>query len=117
MRIIARSDVRNCNSVLTTPLHSLDIESHQSLKLYSIRSPTIVTSKTCIFEAGRSKAVLLLWIIYVISVLFLLYFCARLFIDALWSPVGKGLTYWLSFVMSNCEIVTFSLVSWVRCGA
>ena len=29
---------------------------------------------------------------YVISVLFLLCFRARLFIDALWSPVGKGLT-------------------------
>ena len=27
---------------------------------------------------------------------------------------GKGLTFWLSFVMSNCEF-TFSLVS-VRCG-
>ena len=65
----------------------------------------------------RSKAVLLLWIIYVISVLFLLCFRARLFIDALWSPAGKGLTSWLSFVMSNCEVVTFPLVSWVRCGA
>ena len=54
----------------------------------------------------------------------LCYFCiillcilARLFIDALWSPVGKGLTSWLSFVMSNCEVVTFPLVSWVGCGA
>ena len=28
----------------------------------------------------------------------------RLFIDALWSPAGKGLTSWLSFVMSNCEV-------------
>ena len=28
-----------------------------------------------------------------------------------------GLTSWLSFVMSNCEVVTFPLVSWVRCGA
>ena len=54
-----------------------------------------------------SKAVLLLWIIYFISVLFLLSFPARLFIDALWSPAGKGLTSWLSFVMSNCEVVTF----------
>ena len=27
---------------------------------------------------------------------------------------GKGLTSWLSFVMSNCEVVTFPLVSWVR---
>ena len=49
----------------------------------------------------------LLWIIYVISVLFLLCFRARLFIDALWSPAGKGLTSWLSFVMSNCEVITF----------
>ena len=57
-------------------------------------------------------AVLLLWIIYAISVLFLLCFCARLFIDALWSPAGKGLTSWLSFVMSHCEVVTFPLVSW-----
>ena len=42
--------------------------------------------------------------------------CARLFICALWSPAGKGLTSWLSFVVSNCEFVTFPLVSWVRCG-
>ena len=32
---------------------------------------------------------------------------AWLFIDAMWSPAGKGLTYWLSFVMSICESVTF----------
>ena len=62
------------------------------------------------------KAVLVLWIIHVISVLFLLCFCVHLFIDALWSSAGKGLTSWLSFVMSNCEFVTFPLVSWVRCG-
>ena len=42
---------------------------------------------------------------------------ARLFINALWSPAGKGLTSWLSFVMSNSEVVTFPLVSWVRCCA
>ena len=48
---------------------------------------------------------------------FLSCFCygsARLFIDALWSPAGKGLTSWLSFVMSNCEVVSFPLVAWVR---
>ena len=39
-----------------------------------------------------------------------------LFICALWSPAGKGLTSWLSFVVSNCEFVTFPLVSWLRCG-
>ena len=47
---------------------------------------------------------------------FLLCFGARLFIDAFVSPAGKGLTSRLSFVMSNCEVVTFPLVSWVRCG-
>ena len=52
----------------------------------------------------------------------LCYFClvlcfhARLFINALRSPAGKGLTSWLSFVMSNCEFVTFPSVSWVRSG-
>ena len=37
----------------------------------------------------------------------LLCFLARLFFDGLWSPAGKGLTSWLSFVMSNSEFVTF----------
>ena len=69
------------------------------------------------YFTDRSKAALLLLIIYVISVLFLLCFRARLFIDALWSPAGNGLTSWLSFVMSICEFVAFPLVSWVRCGA
>ena len=50
------------------------------------------------------------------SVLCFLCLCARLFICALWSPAGKGLASWLSFLVSNCEFVTFSLVSWVRCG-
>ena len=52
-----------------------------------------------------------------VSGLFSLCLRARLFIDALWSPAEKGLTSWLSIVMSNCEVVTFPLVSWVRCGA
>ena len=50
---------------------------------------------------------------YVISVLCLLRFRARLFIDALWSSAGEGLTSWLSFVKSNYEFVIFPLVSWV----
>ena len=68
------------------------------------------------YFTDRSKAVLLLWIFNVIYVLFLC-FRARLFINAMWSPAGKGLASWLSFVMSYCEVVTFPLVSWVRCGA
>ena len=31
----------------------------------------------------------------------------RLFIAALWSPAGKGLTSWRLFVMLNCVFVTF----------
>ena len=42
--------------------------------------------------------------------------CARLFLCVLWSPAGKGLTSWLSFVVFNCELVSFQLVSLVRCG-
>ena len=52
-----------------------------------------------------------------ISVLYLLCFRARLLFDALQSPAGKRLTSWLSFWMSNCEVVTLPLVFWVRCGA
>ena len=51
----------------------------------------------------------------VIPVLLSLCLHARLFIGALWSPAGKGLTSLLSFVMSNCEAVTLPLVSWVSC--
>ena len=49
----------------------------------------------------------LLWIICVISVLRV----------CLLMPFSHLLASWLSFVMSNCEVVTFPLVSWVRCGA
>ena len=53
---------------------------------------------------------------YVLSVLCLLCLCVRLFICALWSPAGKGLTSWLPFVVTHCEFVTYSLEPWVRCG-
>ena len=43
------------------------------------------------------------------SVLCLLCFCARLFICASWSPAEKGLTSWLSFVVSY---VSLSLSLW-----
>ena len=44
------------------------------------------------------------------SVLYLLCLCARLFMCALWSPAGKGLTSWLSFVVSDCEFVTIVII-------
>ena len=43
------------------------------------------------------------------SVFCLLCLCARLVICALWSPSGKGLTSWLSFVVSA---VGWSLSHW-----
>ena len=43
------------------------------------------------------------------SVLYLLCLCARLVRCALWSPAGKVLTSWLSFVVST---VSWSLSHW-----
>ena len=33
---------------------------------------------------------------------------SRLFIAVVWSLAGKGLTYWLLFVMFNCVFITFT---------
>ena len=60
---------------------------------------------------NRSKAVLLVWIIFVfLSCVW--YAIVRI---GLFVPCGQ-LTSWLSFVMSNCEFVTFPFISWVWCG-
>ena len=40
----------------------------------------------------------------------------RLFIAALWSPDGKGLTSWLLFVMFIVILLLSHLDSWDRCG-
>ena len=48
-------------------------------------------------------------LLYFSSVLCFLCLCARLFICALLSPAGKGLTSWLSFVVST---VSLSLSHW-----
>ena len=37
--------------------------------------------------------------------------------NALCHLMEEELTSWLSFVVSNYEVITFPLVSWVRCGA
>ena len=39
--------------------------------------------------------------------LFLSCVCYASAMDAFWSPAGKGLSSWLSFVMSNYLFVTF----------
>ena len=64
------------------------------------------------YFTDRSEAVLLFWIIYVfLSCVSYAFACVCLFICALWSPgpAGKGLTSWLSFVVSNYEL---SLSHW-----
>ena len=52
---------------------------------------------------------------FLFCLVFAMSLCASVYM-CLWSPAGKELTSWLSFVVSNCEFVTFPLVSWVRCG-
>ena len=44
--------------------------------------------------------------------------CVRLFICALWSPSGKGLTSWLSFVVSTVTVfcVSSTRYSWLLYG-
>ena len=56
---------------------------------------------------------LLLWIFhdFFFCLVFAVPLYARLFICALRSPAGEELTSWLSFVVSNCEFVTFPFVS------
>ena len=52
---------------------------------------------------------------FLFCLMFAMSLCASV-ICALWPPAGKGQTSWLSFVVSNCEFVTFPLVSWVGYG-
>ena len=51
---------------------------------------------------------------------FLSFVCYAFVRICLYVPCGhllvKGLTSWLSFVVSNCEFVTFPFVSLVGCG-
>ena len=39
-----------------------------------------------------------------------------LFLEALWSPAGKGLTLGSLVCDFSCVFVTFLYVVWVRCG-
>ena len=45
-----------------------------------------------------------------------LFMRSRLFIAFLWSPAGKGLIYWLLFVMLIVFLSLSHVVSWVKCG-
>ena len=41
---------------------------------------------------------------FLFCLVFAICLCVRLFICALWSPAGKGLTSWLSFVVSAVSL-------------
>ena len=55
-----------------------------------------IRNKGEVSAVKHGKAVLLLWIIIVICVSFRTVMLSCLFLAALWSPAGKGLTSWLS---------------------
>ena len=54
------------------------------------------------------------YLCYLCLVFFML---SRLFISALWSPEGKGLTSWLLFVMFIVILLLSYLLSWDRGGS
>ena len=54
-----------------------------------------------------------LWLLFILR----RWFCSCCFFHFLCcSHCLWGFNAWLSFVVSNCDFVTFSLVSWVGCG-
>ena len=110
------------NNVVTTLAHLLLIESSSYLQVTrtSIKSP--MGSKFCqirpwtaelivlehlekspytFFQGGNSFVDHLCYLCIVFVML------SRFIKAALWSPAGKGLTPWLSFVMFYCVFITF----------
>ena len=64
------------------------------LSISVVGAVNILSPPVSIFT-DRSKAVLLLWILfYYVCFMFIMLSC--LFLSASWSPAGKGLTSWLS---------------------
>ena len=88
-----------------------------SAAIFTISCDIKLIHKEPVYEGNITTSVKLSCVdLLCFSVLFLLCLSTRLFICALLWPAGKGLTSWLTFVVSYCGFVTFPLVSWVRCG-
>ena len=85
--------------------------------LYCDRIPERIFEKFD-FENGSSPllTVPMRCFFYGSFTLFLSCFCYAFVCVCLLMPCGHLLGKGLSFVMSNCEVVTILLVSWVRCG-
>ena len=87
------------------------------LQVHNLTIVIYIQYTLSIYFTDRSKAVLLLWIFYVFVLSYVCYVFVRVCLFVLCGHLAwKGLTSWLSFVVSNCEFVTFPLVSWVGCG-
>ena len=52
------------------------------------------------------------YFMFFFCLVFAMSLCASFFLCALWSSAGKGLSSWLSFVVSNCEFVFFHWYPW-----
>ena len=73
-------------------------------------------SVCCLYEESFPRRFFFCgYLMFLFCLVFAMSLCASVYVCFM-SPAGKGLTSWLSFVVSNCEFVTFPLVSWVRCG-
>ena len=71
----------------------------------------------CVLSTSDLRTTSFLWIFYYFFLSCVCYaFLSVCFYVPCGHLLGKGLTSWLSFVVSICEFVTFPLVSWVRCG-
>ena len=66
--------------------------------------------------AERSGVVPLLLFFFFFCLVFAVSLCASVCVCFVVTCLGEGLASWLSFVVSDCEIVTFPLVFWVKCG-
>ena len=69
------------------------------------------------FLTDHSKAVLLLWILFVVCVSCLSVILSCMFFAAFWSPAGKGLAFWFSYILCFffCVFVAFpyGVLGWV----
>ena len=78
------------------------------------RKPMFSSESNTTYSQTRSIQLFLLWINCALCLVFLM--LLRLFIAALWSPAGKGLTSWVLLVMFIVFLLLSHVVSWVRCG-
>ena len=73
----------------------------------------ILSITTC-FCSLTSSTFILTFVDHLCYLCLVIAIFSRLFIVALWSPAGIGLTSWLLIEMFNCVLSLSHVVSWVR---